>query len=104
MFVLAHFLMRSRVAESFKLLSYVGSFGGVEVFLSAPWMVRYVSIKTAPLLYVGAVTMGLTALLMTIVPIWDMWAPVKERQVAVPIESRISPISHVRQEVKQRFR
>jgi hypothetical protein len=103
MFVLAHFLMRCRVPEWFKLLNYVGSFGGVVVFLSAPWMVRYVSIKTAPLLYVGAITMGLTALLMTIVPIWDMWAPVK-RQVAVPIESRISPISQVRQEVKQRFR
>jgi len=63
MFVLAHFLMRSRVPEWFKLLNYVGSFGGVVVFLSAPWMVRYVSVRTAPLLYVGAITMGLTALL-----------------------------------------
>src|SRR5437867_11753505 len=44
MFVLAHFLMRSRVPESFKLLNYVGSFGGVVIFLSAPWMVRYVSV------------------------------------------------------------
>lgn len=104
MFVLAHFLMRSRVPEWFKLLNYVGSFGGVVVFLSAPWMVRYVSVRTAPLLYVGAITMGLTALLMTVVPIWDMWASVKKRQVAVQIDSRVSPISHVPQEVKQRFR
>jgi len=104
MFVLAHFLMRSRVPEWFKLSNYVGSFGGVVIFLSAPWMVRYVSVKTAPLLYVGAVTMGVTALLMTVVPIWGMWAPVKARPVAVPIESRISPISQVPQEVKQRFR
>jgi hypothetical protein len=102
MFVLAHFLMRSRVPEWFKLLNYVGSFGGVVVFLSAPWMVRYVSVRTAPLLYVGAITMGLTALLMTGVPIWDMWAPVKKRQVTVQIQSRVSPISHLAQKVEQR--
>src|SRR6266567_3730501 len=55
LFVLAHFLMRSRVAEWFKLANYLGSSLGTIVFLAAPWTVRYISIHTAMLLYVGAV-------------------------------------------------
>jgi hypothetical protein len=104
MFVLAHFLMRTRVPEGFKLFNYVASFGGVVIFLSTPWMVRYVSVKAAPLLYLGATTMGVTALLMTVIPIWDMWAPVKTRRLAVQIESRVTPINHRAQQAKQRFR
>jgi hypothetical protein len=104
MFVLAHFLMRTRVPEGFKLLNYVASFGGVVIFLATPWMVRYVSVKAAPLLYLGATTMGVTALLMTVIPIWDMWAPVKTRRLAVQIESRVTPINHRAQQAKQRFR
>jgi hypothetical protein len=104
MFVLAHFLMRTRVPEGFKLFNYVASFGGVVIFLSAPWMVRYVSVKTAPLLYLGAAAMGVTAISMTVVPIWDMWSPVKTRRLSTQIESRVTPISHRGQEAKQGFR
>jgi len=103
MFVLAHFLMRTRVPEHFKLFNYVASFGGVVTFLSAPWMVRYISVKAAPLLYLGASTMGVTALLMTVVPIWDMWAPVKRPRLAAHTESKITHIQRA-QEAKQSFR
>jgi hypothetical protein len=73
LFVLAHFLMRSRVAEWFKLANYLGSSLGAILFLAAPWTVRYISVYTASLLYVGAIAVGVTATLMIVVPIWDMW-------------------------------
>jgi hypothetical protein len=73
LFVLAHFLMRSRVAEWFKLANYLGSSLGTMLFLAAPWTVRYISVHTANLLYVGATAVGITAIIMIVVPVWDMW-------------------------------
>lgn len=73
LFVLAHFLMRSRVAEWFKLANYLGSSLGTILFLAAPWTVRYISVHTAILLYMGAIAVGITAIIMICVPIWDMW-------------------------------
>lgn len=75
LFVLAHFLMRSRVAEWFKLANYVSSSLGTILFLGTPWTVRYISIHMAPALYVGATAVGITAVTMIVVPIWDMWRP-----------------------------
>jgi|GEM_PF-1860048 len=77
LFVLAHFLMRTRVSEWFKLMNYVAAFGGMIAFISSPWLVRYSSVAWAPLLYVGASAMGVTVLVMVTVPIWDMWRPPK---------------------------
>lgn len=73
LFVLAHFLMRSRVAEWFKLANYLGSSLGTILFLGTPWTVRYISLQTAPALYVGAASVGITAVTMIVVPLWDMW-------------------------------
>lgn len=73
LFVLAHFLMRSRVAERFKLTNYLVSSLGTILFLAAPWTVRYISVNTAVLLYIGAIAIGITATIMIVVPIWDMW-------------------------------
>jgi len=73
LFVLAHFLMRCRVAEWFKLANYLASSLGTVVFLAAPWTVRYISVHTAILLYVGAIAIGTTATVMIVAPIWDMW-------------------------------
>lgn len=73
LFVLAHFLMRSRVAEWFKLANYLCSSLGTILFLAAPWTVRYISVHTAVLLYVGATAIGITSTLMIFLPIWDMW-------------------------------
>ena len=73
LFVLAHFLMRTRVAEWFKLANYLCSSLGTILFLAAPWTVRYVSVHTAILFYVGAVAIGITATIMIAVPIGDMW-------------------------------
>ena len=75
LFVLAHFLMRTRVAEWFKLANYLLSSLGVVVFLASPWMVRYVSIRASVFFYAGASTIALTSVLMIVVPIWEMWAP-----------------------------
>ncbi len=73
LFVLAHFLMRSRVPDWLKLSNYVASMGGVVLFLSAPWLVRYVSIKAAPSFSVGSSLILITAICMTTVPIFEMW-------------------------------
>ena len=73
LFVLAHFLMRSRVAEWFKLANYLGSSLGTILFLAAPWTVRYISVHTAMLFYLGAIAIGSTATIMIVAPIWDMW-------------------------------
>ena len=75
LFVLAHFLMRCRVAEWFKVANYFGSSFGTILFLAAPWTVRYFSVRTAILLYIGAIAIGMTAIVMIVVPVWDMWRP-----------------------------
>lgn len=79
LFVLAHFLMRTRISERLKLITYLSSFGGCVSFLATPWLVRYVSIKTANLLYLGAFTMGLSVVTMVVVPLVDMWTPLARK-------------------------
>lgn len=78
-FVIAHFLMRTRVSEKFKIANYLLSFIGVILFIGAPWAVRYISIKTASMLYLGAILMGVTVLVMIVVSLWDMWQPIERR-------------------------
>ncbi len=78
LFVLAHFLMRTRAPEWFKLTTYLGSFGGCVTFLATPWLVRYISTSFSNLLYIGAATMGLTVIIMVVVPLIDMWKPFKK--------------------------
>jgi len=73
MFVLAHFIMRCRVPERFKLANYIASSAGTVLFLGAPWLVRYVSVRLAPLLYFGAAVLGISSVIMIFVPIADMW-------------------------------
>lgn len=77
LFVLAHFLMRTRVSEWFKLVNYAASFGGMAAFIATPWLVRYRSVEWTPLLYIGATAMGVSVLAMTLVPVWDMWHSTK---------------------------
>jgi hypothetical protein len=67
--------MRTRAANWFKLANYLLSFGGVTAFIAAPWTVRYLSPRTAPLLYAGAITVGVSSFLMIAVAVWDMWRP-----------------------------
>src|SRR5262249_20853778 len=73
LFVLAHFLMRTRTRGWFKLGNYITAFGGMIAFVVTPWLVRYSSLRWTPLLYIGACAMGLTVVVMVVVPIWDMW-------------------------------
>lgn len=80
LFVLAHFLMRTRVPDWVKLTNYCLSMAGVVLFLAAPWLVRYVSIRTAFLFDVGAVAILGTAVFMTVYSIWDMWRPAGEAE------------------------
>jgi len=73
LFVLAHFLMRTRTSDGFKLANYLCSFLGVVVFLGSPWMVRYVSTGMAFLFHLGSAMIGASALVMIVVPLADMW-------------------------------
>src|SRR5262249_3676689 len=82
MLVLAHFVMRTRAAKWLKLLNYILSFGGIIAFLSAPWLVRYVSVRAGSLVYVGAASIGVSALAMIVISIADLW---------IPESSRVSP-------------
>jgi hypothetical protein len=88
LFVLAHFLMRTRAANWFKLANYLLAFIGVTAFLAAPWAVRYLSPRMAPLLYTGAIAVGLSSFIMIAVTVWDIWRPLTKnsartvRQVA----------------------
>ena len=83
-FVLAHFLMRTRAAQWFKLTSYLLAFGGIVAFLAAPWLVRYVSLKAAPALYAGAVAIGAAVLFMVVVSLWDLWTGRANRLTSAP--------------------
>lgn len=71
--VLAHFLMRTRLSGWFKVSNYAVSFGGMMLFLASPWLVRYVTLKAAPILYVGAISLGASVLAMIVATAWDMW-------------------------------
>ena len=73
--VLAHFLMRTRWPGWFKLANYVASFAGMILFLSAPWLVRYVTVKAAATLYIGAISLGASVLLMIVTTTFDLWLP-----------------------------
>lgn len=73
--VLAHFLMRTRWPGWFKLANYVASFAGMILFLSAPWLVRYVTLKAAAALYIGAIELGISVLLMIVTTTFDLWLP-----------------------------
>ena len=90
-FILAHFLMRTRAATWFKLANYVLSFGGIAAFLSTPWLVRYVSVRAAPLLLGGAVTVGVVSLVMILVSIVDMWLPYRRAGHAPVRAARMNP-------------
>lgn len=75
LFILAHFLMRTRAGEWFKLATYAAAFGGMASFIAAPWLVRYWSVSWTPSLYIGAGLMGVTVIIMVVVPLWEMWWP-----------------------------
>jgi hypothetical protein len=90
-FVLAHFLMRTRAATWFKLANYALSFGGIAAFLSTPWLVRYVSVSAAPLLLAGAIAVGVTSLVMILISIVDMWLPYRRSGRAPSRAAQMSP-------------
>jgi hypothetical protein len=79
--VLCHFLMRTRLTNWAKVATYVLSFGGVAGMLATPWLVRYISIKFAPVMIVSAAALGISALPLILVPLCDMWLPDRRRQV-----------------------
>ncbi len=88
--VLCHFLMRTGLASWAKVLAYGLSFGGVAGMLVTPWLVRYVSIRFAPVMLVSAVALALSALPLILVPLWEMWVrPWRQRA----IEQRAARIS-----------
>jgi hypothetical protein len=75
LFVLAHFLMRCRTPEWLKLASYLASSAGALFFIGSPWLVRYVTPRGAVFFHLGSALIGLSALVMIVVPLWDMWRP-----------------------------
>ncbi len=75
LFVLAHFLMRARAPEWVKLSCYLTSSLGALAFIGSPWLVRYVSARGAAFFHLGSAMVGLSALVMIVVPLWDMWSP-----------------------------
>jgi hypothetical protein len=88
--VLCHFVMRTRLANWAKVLTYALSFGGVAGMLAAPWLVRYVSIRFAPMMMVAAVALAVSAIPLIFVPLWDMWMPVKARRVIERSGSKVT--------------
>src|SRR6266508_1143556 len=94
--VLAHFLMRTRLSGWFKMLNYVVSFGGMTLFLASPWLVRYLTLQAAPMLYVGAISLGASVLAMIVATAWDMWRPVKPQPAGVTVTQQRAEIAKTR--------
>jgi hypothetical protein len=88
--VLCHFVMRTRLANWAKVLTYALSFGGVAGMLATPWLVRYVSIRFAPMMMAAAVALAISAIPLIFVPLWDMWAPVRARRVTERPRSKVA--------------
>jgi hypothetical protein len=77
--VLCHFVMRTRLASWAKVLTYALSFGGVAGMLATPWLVRYASVRFAPMMMAAAAALAISAVPLIFVPLWDMWMPVRAR-------------------------
>ncbi|MFP5263174.1 MAG: hypothetical protein ACLGJB_14835 [Blastocatellia bacterium] len=80
--VLCHFVMRTRLANWAKVLTYALSFGGVAGMLATPWLVRYVSVRFAPMMMAAAAALAISAVPLIFVPLWDMWMPARARRAA----------------------
>ncbi len=85
--VLCHFLMRTRLANWAKVITYILSFGGAGGMLATPWLVRYVSVRLAPLLVVSAVALGVAVVVLVAVPLWDMWGARIERSSSLRLNA-----------------
>jgi hypothetical protein len=88
--VLCHFVMRTRLAAWAKVLTYALSFGGVAGMLAAPWLVRYVSVRFAPLMMAAAVALAISAIPLIFVPLWYMWMPARVRRAAERPRSKVT--------------
>lgn len=51
--------------------------------LSTPWLVRYLSVKFAPLLLVSALFLMIAAIMLIVVPIFDMWLPARKKSDSI---------------------
>lgn len=71
--VLAHLFVATSVARGLKLAVILLAFGSTLTDLACPWLIRYVSPAFALLQMTAWIVMGMTALALITVPIYEMW-------------------------------
>ena len=71
--ILSHLFMLSRMGEGAKALWIILGTLGVAAHMAAPWVARS---GDGTLFYAASgITLGLSFLVMCVLPLWEMWAP-----------------------------
>jgi hypothetical protein len=73
--ILTHLFMLSRARDATKVLWTVLGTASVAGHIAAPWAARAGAASATPLYGVTGAAMTVSFLVMSAVPLWDMWAP-----------------------------
>jgi hypothetical protein len=73
--ILSHLFMLSRAGSRFKTSTIVVATAGTALHVAAPWAATSGSMASIALYAVSGSAMGLSYIVMCIVPIWEMWMP-----------------------------
>jgi len=78
--VLAHVFVATSVRASFKVALIVAAFGSTLVDLFSPWLIKYVAPGFAYLQMTSWAVMLTSALILSVVPVYEMWFQRGERE------------------------
>jgi hypothetical protein len=73
--ILSHLFMLSRAGSRFKTSTIVVATAGTALHVAAPWAATSGSMASIALYAVSGSAMGLSYMVMCVVPIWEMWLP-----------------------------
>jgi hypothetical protein len=82
--VLIHVLYMTEASNRVKLWTTWASFVGVSFDLISPWLILYVSPLFAMTMLLGDVLMGLTFVVLFIVPLYELW--IRRRPLMGPLQ------------------
>ena len=71
--MVGHLFQLTSFTERFKQAVWLASFAAMFLFIWSPWLIKYVSPKCALLLIAGEILLTMTFLILTLVPLYEMW-------------------------------
>jgi hypothetical protein len=71
--MVGHLFQLTGCTERFKQTIWLLSFAGMFLFIWSPWLIKYVSPVCAVLLIIGEIILTVSFLILTLVPLYEMW-------------------------------